>query len=64
MPLSGKRVARRFYQTKMTVADEPQPQGTRGMVHYRSLDTLHFALETHSDEVAAMRDFLGGTVPA
>ena len=48
----------------MTVADEPQPEGTRGMVHYRSLDTLHFALETHSDEVAAMRNFLGGTVPA
>jgi hypothetical protein len=33
------------------------------MVHYRSLDTGHFTLETHSEEVAAaMRDFLGRTV--
>jgi hypothetical protein len=49
----------------MTVADEPQPQGTRGMVHYRSLDTGHFVLETHPEEIAGtMRDYLGRTVPA
>jgi hypothetical protein len=35
------------------------------MVHHRSLDTGHFALETHSGEIAAtMRDFLGRAVPA
>jgi hypothetical protein len=49
----------------MTVADEIQSHGARGMVHHRSLDTGHFALETHSDEIAAaLRVFLGRTVPA
>jgi hypothetical protein len=33
------------------------------VVHHRSLDTGHFALETQSEEVAAaMRGFLGRTV--
>jgi hypothetical protein len=50
LALSSKRVARRFHQTKMTVADEPQPQGTRGIVHCRNLDAGHFALETHGEE--------------
>jgi hypothetical protein len=49
----------------MTFADEIQSQGARDMVHYRSLDTGHVTLETHSEEVAAtMRDFLGRTAPA
>ena len=37
----------------MTVADKTKPQGTRGPVHHRSLDTGHFALETHSEVVTA-----------
>jgi hypothetical protein len=45
----------------MTVADKTKPQGTRGPVHHRSLDTGHFALETHSEvATAAMRGFLEG----
>jgi hypothetical protein len=49
----------------MTVADEPQPQGTRGMVHHRNLDTGHFALEIQPEKAAAaLRDFLGRTAPA
>jgi hypothetical protein len=45
----------------MTVADKTKPQRTRGPLYHRSLGTGHFALETHSEEVAAaMRSFLVG----
>jgi hypothetical protein len=46
----------------MTVAVEPQPRGARGMVHYRRLDTGHFALETQSEEVPDVRGIFRKTV--